>query len=1564
MKNELNSLKIIKNSRKFKTYYFIFFALLSLIQIKKLNCQTCSSTSKIKDGSTCFNEIIKLNKDYWSGQITIRNDGNLFIEYSSGSNRLFYGLKPNGRGLFSNEATTKILTGITKAYKNDGNSVQERYESRNILISFVNDPDDKQYIFSISSYYGLTELHYFGNEGDNSHKTWLTTKFLNIDDEKRYIFSHQFSLVKGDSKTYYIAFIQYKGTYYNKDYSDSYSLSKFKFNHLNNYEMLTKEFSGNYNNRIVSAIRMEMDDYNYLAVFFLKSNPITYTMRLHNLDNLDIVKDKEFYSINDNAFPGQGIFFKAIYLRYEYVAFIFFTEKDQGNTLKFRIKFINKGNDYSVDTHNKKDINGYELDTSITLNEFYKIDDEKLLYVSNIKSQKLILMFFDTFDWYKFINIRTYKFDIEGFSLDKELRVDYYNSFLILSSSIRKDNSLSSILLFFSHPNGTDFYMNISPYVMDSGYYITGNNLINELIQTRSIDNNIFDYEAINEIKLVSIPNEIIFYRDGSNIPLENGGQIGINHKLYQNKNLIKYDQNYTLDYQFIAIGLSSYDNVYNKAHDKEKIVKEGHTGSYNFETDYTQKIYYGRTNRLTFRLCHEFCETCKELGNNINNQKCVTCKSDYKYDYYNYFNIYPSNCVPEGYFNDIINNNLVVCSPINSNFYYNITDNNKRICFDKDNECPDTYHYLNITNNECLNYTPPITTIPAIITTVPKKIPITIIEKIPTTIIKMNPTTYIEKVPTTIIDKVKTTIIEKVQTTIIEKVQTTIIDKEPTTIITSKPTTILNPIITTVIKNDPTTILNEIKTTTISTIPYTITETNNNMPPLISTLTTFISTSSTTILTTNPLIKSTLPDIIPQTMSQTNNFNIPTSLHKFIPISSLPNIITSKIQEIIPSNKFEDKCLNGTFITNLCSNVTNEELYSRLKTEIFDSYNQDESPKIYNGNGDYSIRVSNTLNEMKYLNGSNGLSLIDLGECEYLLKITNNIPLTSKLIIIKKEKNKNNIIEKDIQYEIYNPISFKILNLSICDNITIDLYVPLKLSETKQEYYKDLAKQGYNPFDLNDKFYKEICTPYVSENGTDVLLDEREEFIFSPIAEQMVCQNNCVYSSYSLDTNYIKCECGNNMEMVTLDIKHLSKENILQSFLSTFVSTNYKVMRCYNLVFNFKIFCKNIGSIITLIFFIIYIISMIYYFQKGIQSLKIEISKILFNPSINEKTEKFNNTFSIKKIEKIRTSDKVNQIIKYKMKDKGENPPKKIENSNNIIISKNIRKNKKINIINNRPKSDKINNIISMKNSITEKKILNIYDNENISKLNNNNNNILDTNPKNDNVLDNFELNDLDYDEACELDKRGFCMTYWSVLLREHILLFTFLKCNDYNLFYIKIIRFLTLLCIEMTFNGLFFVHESMHRKYVNNEDFTFVQKIPQLLFTLIVSHIIEVILCFMGMTDSHLYKIKELSNSQKNGEQVINIIEKMKHRLIGYFIFTFLLFAFNWYFISAFCAVYQNTQIIFLRDTGISFLTSMIDPFIIYGITTMLRYISLLSCCKKKLGCVYKLSDLIPIF
>ena len=166
---------------------------------------------------------------------------------------------------------------------------------------------------------------------------------------------------------------------------------------------------------------------------------------------------------------------------------------------------------------------------------------------------------------------------------------------------------------------------------------------------------------------------------------------------------------------------------------------------------------------------------------------------------------------------------------------------------------------------------------------------------------------------------------------------------------------------------------------------------------------------------------------------------------------------------------------------------------------------------------------------------------------------------------------------------------------------------------------------------------------------------------------------------------------------------------------------------------------------------------------------------------------------------------------------------------------------------------------------------------------------------------------------------------------------------------------------------SGLFFVHETMRRKYTQNQNMTFIEKLPQFIFTLLVAHALEVLLCYLGMTDTHFYEIKELpSKDKKKGEKVMDILSKIKKKLVSFFCVTFILFLFFWYFISAFCAVYQNTQIIYLRDSMISFAISLIDPFFIYGLTCLLRWISLLTLCKKKCCCkiVFKISDIIPIF
>ena len=53
----------------------------------------------------------------------------------------------------------------------------------------------------------------------------------------------------------------------------------------------------------------------------------------------------------------------------------------------------------------------------------------------------------------------------------------------------------------------------------------------------------------------------------------------------------------------------------------------------------------------------------------------------------------------------------------------------------------------------------------------------------------------------------------------------------------------------------------------------------------------------------------------------------------------------------------------------------------------------------------------------------------------------------------------------------------------TICDNITIDVYIPLELSEKMNNLYNELKDLGYDLFDIESPFYQDICTPYKSEN-------------------------------------------------------------------------------------------------------------------------------------------------------------------------------------------------------------------------------------------------------------------------------------------------------------------------------------------------------------------------------------------------------------------------------------------------------------------------------------------------
>ena len=69
-----------------------------------------------------------------------------------------------------------------------------------------------------------------------------------------------------------------------------------------------------------------------------------------------------------------------------------------------------------------------------------------------------------------------------------------------------------------------------------------------------------------------------------------------------------------------------------------------------------------------------------------------------------------------------------------------------------------------------------------------------------------------------------------------------------------------------------------------------------------------------------------------------------------------------------------------------------------------------------------------------------------------------------------------------------------------------------------------------------------------------------------------------------------------------------------------------------------------------------------------------------------------------------------------------------------------------------------------------------------------------------------------------------------------------------------------------------------------------------------------------------------------------------------------------FFWYFISCFCAVYSNTQLILISDTLISFGISMLYPFGLNLFPGMFR-ISALQAKNKDKICLYKFSELLAL-
>ena len=618
-------------------------------------------------------------------------------------------------------------------------------------------------------------------------------------------------------------------------------------------------------------------------------------------------------------------------------------------------------------------------------------------------------------------------------------------------------------------------------------------------------------------------------------------------------------------------------------------------------------------------------------------------------------------------------------------------------------------------------------------------------------------------------------------------------------------------------------------------------------------------------------------------------------------------------------------KCDNEEIIENLCNDITIEQDQEK---SIFNSIKEDIKNYINNT----IIKTKNNIFQFSTLEdqktNDNDISSIYLGECENILKKQTQNPIK----ILKVDTKSEDLLSTYVHYEVYDSITGQKLDLSSCSETEIVIETPKILDNMTLTVFNTLREYGYDLFNASDPFYNDICTVYTSLNGKDMLLVDRWNDIYVPSNDQYFCQDGCIFETYNITSEKVKCNCyikeGNEEEEIDFTLK-----KFIESFSSNLKNSNFLILKCYKVLFNITIFGKNYGSIIMIIILICFFIMMIIYFIKGQKKLE-EFIKFM----INIKKEEINsnkNDKNVKKKKQIKTTKDVHLLNKN-----NKNFPPKRQFRNSINIGK-------IYFI-NKPSSNKVKKEIkniSNKNIINKMNCTSTILIGNKKNLINNNNKSIDKdrekikknkkvinkkNNKKNTKLNDYELNNLSYLDAIQIDDRTYVNYYISLLKTKHLIIFTFFPIKDYNLVSIKISLFLLSFSIYFTANGFFFSDSTMHKIYEDiDHSYNFIYQFPKILYSTLICSATNTLLRLLSLSEKNIVSIKKVNNLKSIINKSIEVKQSLKIKFIIFYVVSYILILFFFYFISCFCAVYNNTMYILIEDTFISFGISMLYPF-----------------------------------
>lgn len=577
-------------------------------------------------------------------------------------------------------------------------------------------------------------------------------------------------------------------------------------------------------------------------------------------------------------------------------------------------------------------------------------------------------------------------------------------------------------------------------------------------------------------------------------------------------------------------------------------------------------------------------------------------------------------------------------------------------------------------------------------------------------------------------------------------------------------------------------------------------------------------------------------------------------------------------------------------------------------------------------------------------------ISTIDFSKCEEKLREEEVIPTKENFIVFMVDIAREDRVVSQVEYSLYRIDGTKI-DLSFCNKSdTVIITTPINSKNISQLNFSEAAKiaeWGYDMFNPSDKFYNDVCSRYTTEHGTDIIIEDRKTEIYVNLS---LCEKNCEYVKMDLEKYQVSCKC-----QIKTKISLEESETLLSYFNTDFqeikLNSNIRIFNCASLVFNLSLFIKNQGGWMIVCLGVIEIVIIIIYIATGLGKLKERVSLLIqkktltvdkifkviptdeacLNTSKPEKGPKsstetnYSNPSPPNRLTKralmVRRSHKITKGQLKNMDDKTQSTSTAMvrrssqRRSTKKLVSEALRLSK----VNKIEKGLIKSNLQRSKTDVIQYKLDKQEKDARLQRL-----------PTvNHKDLTDEDYNVMSYREAFFYDKRHFCRYYLSILKIKQKFIFCFITSTDLNIRLVKIAMFFFNISLSMTLNTLFYSDRSMTLNYKNKGKYSFCFEIKKIIFASLATGIINFLLGFVFLADMTVHDFDKEEDIEKARNLRMNFIKCTRVKNIIYFIFVIALMFLEWYYISAFCSVYKNTQLHLIINICITFILNMLFPF-----------------------------------